>query len=310
MPECAHDTNAEFDLSYLRKNPIKLESHSHICIDLKIALKIPATTMVQLASKNSLAKKEINIRKKITNTEYVGNIITILQNNSKKTYIIDPNKKIAQAIFLTLVKIAQLVSVRNREELAITAKEIQGFESTGRIDVPVNMTKEKYMLAIKKEVKDQAQLFEAEATICKSGKIGLTNLYIVTGAKSPKNIKILIYNTTRTVIEIPKGTIIRYLTTEVENQPPNNILDFSQLCKYVNITLQTIYGQSKYYLLQPEQLEQMNIGNLNSLQQMQLKMLFNNFSNIFASKNKFGHTNIIQHQINTGKAMLIKQRAY
>ncbi|KAG9288783.1 hypothetical protein G9A89_023080 [Geosiphon pyriformis] len=85
MLKCTHNTNTEFDLRYPGKNPIKLESHLHICIDLKI---------------------------------------------------------IAQAIFLPLVKVAQLVSVRNREELGITAKEIQRFGSTSRIDIPINITKE------------------------------------------------------------------------------------------------------------------------------------------------------------------------
>ncbi|KAG9290346.1 hypothetical protein G9A89_007077 [Geosiphon pyriformis] len=210
---------------------------------------------------SSLAKKRINIRGGIIDAEYVRNIIAMLQNDSEKAYTIDPNKKIAQVIFLSLVKIAQLVLVKNREELGITARGIQGFGSTSRINIPVNMTEEEivdkeeiistcqaisippynqYMLAIKKEVKDQVQLFEAEATICESGEIGLTNLYI--SANSPKNIKILIHNTTGNIIEIPKRTIIEYLTTEVENQPPNHIPDFSQLCEYVNIILQTIYG--------------------------------------------------------------------
>ncbi|KAG9293538.1 hypothetical protein G9A89_005541 [Geosiphon pyriformis] len=234
MPECTHDINAEFDLRYPGKDPIKLEFCTYI--DLKIALEIPATTMIQLASKSSLAKKKINIRRGIIDAEYVGNIIAMLQNNSEKTYIIESNKKIAQTIFLPLVKIAQLVSVRNREELGITVRRIQRFGSMSRIDILINMVEEKvinkkkiisihqtifispydqYMLAIKREVKNQAQLFEAEATICESGEIGLTNLYI--SANSPKNIKIPIYNTTRNVIEIPKRTIIGYLTTEVED---------------------------------------------------------------------------------------------
>ncbi|KAG9303307.1 hypothetical protein G9A89_013633 [Geosiphon pyriformis] len=303
MPKCAHDTNAKFNLRYPGKKAIKLEPNLCTCIDLKIALEIPATTMVQLASKSSLAKKKINIRGRIIDVGYVENIIAMLQNDSEKAYIIEPNKKIAQAIFLSLVKIAQLVSVRNREELRITARGIQEFRSTGRIDIPVNMVEkevidkgeiistcqsisiplyDQYRLAIKRKVKNQAQLFEAEATICKSGEIGLINLYIL--AKSPKNIKILIYNTTGNVIEISKGTIIRYLTTKVEDQPPNHIPDFQQLCGYVDITSQTIYGRGKCYLLQPEQLEQMNMGNLDPLQQMQLKILLNNFNDIFAAK--------------------------
>ncbi|KAG9306855.1 hypothetical protein G9A89_005756 [Geosiphon pyriformis] len=91
---------------------------------------------------NSLVKREINIRGEIIDAGYVGNIIAMLQNDSEKAYIIEPNKKIAQAIFLPLVRVAQLVLVGNREELGITARGIQGFGSTGRIDVSVNMTEE------------------------------------------------------------------------------------------------------------------------------------------------------------------------
>ncbi|KAG9285166.1 hypothetical protein G9A89_004381 [Geosiphon pyriformis] len=146
----------------------------------------------------------------------------------------------------------------------------------GRIDVPINMAEEEiidkeeiiftcqsisilsydqYMLVIEKKVKDQAQIFKAEPIICKSEKIGLINLYIP--AKNKKHIKISIYNATGNIIEILKGITIRYLSIEVEEQTPNPIPDFSQLCEYVNITLQTIYKWNKCYLLQPEQLEQM-----------------------------------------------------
>ncbi|KAG9301110.1 hypothetical protein G9A89_012493 [Geosiphon pyriformis] len=88
------------------KNAIKLELHLCTYIDLKIALKIPATIIVQLVSRSSLAKKEINIKEGIIDIGYVGNIIAMLQNDLEKTYIIDPNKKIAQTIFLPLVKVA------------------------------------------------------------------------------------------------------------------------------------------------------------------------------------------------------------
>ncbi|KAG9297563.1 hypothetical protein G9A89_007638 [Geosiphon pyriformis] len=106
MPERAHDTDVGFDLRYPGKEAIKLKPNSCTYIDLKIALKISATTMVQLASKNNLAKKEINIRGEIIDPRYVGNIIAMLQNDSEKAYIIEPNKKITQAIFISLVKIA------------------------------------------------------------------------------------------------------------------------------------------------------------------------------------------------------------
>ncbi|KAG9295312.1 hypothetical protein G9A89_021243 [Geosiphon pyriformis] len=103
MPERVHDTGTGFDLRYPGKDVIKLKSHSCTCIDLKIALEIPATTIVQLAFQSSLVKREINIRGGIIDVGYVGNIIAMLQNDSKKTYIIQPNEKITQAIFLPLI---------------------------------------------------------------------------------------------------------------------------------------------------------------------------------------------------------------
>ncbi|KAG9300058.1 hypothetical protein G9A89_018335 [Geosiphon pyriformis] len=142
MLECTYDTDTGFDLRYPGKNAIKMELYLCTCINLKIALEILATTMVQLVSRSSLAKKRINIKGGIINTKYVGNIIAILQNDLKKTYTIKPNKKIAQAIFLPLVKIAQLILVGNRKELGITTRGIQGFGLTDRIDISVNMAEE------------------------------------------------------------------------------------------------------------------------------------------------------------------------
>ncbi|KAG9284755.1 hypothetical protein G9A89_001125 [Geosiphon pyriformis] len=238
MPECVHDTDAGFDLRYSGKNAIKLEPHSHICIDLKISLEILATTIIQLASRSSLAKRGINIKGRIIDAEYVRNIIAMLQNNSEKAYVIEPNEKIVQAIFLFLVKIAQLVSMRNKEELGITARGIQGFGSMGRVDIPVNMVEEEiidkreiistgqlisippydqYMVVIEKKVKDQNQIFEAEAACCELGEIELINLHIPT--KNYSHIKIPIYNNTGKIIEIPEGTIIGHSTTKIDQTP-------------------------------------------------------------------------------------------
>ncbi|KAG9294396.1 hypothetical protein G9A89_001901 [Geosiphon pyriformis] len=99
MPEHANNTDARFDLKYPEKDTIKLEPYLCTCIDLKVALEIPATTIVQLAFRSNLAKKGINIRGRIIDTGYVENIVAMLQNDSEKAYIIEPNKKIAQTIF-------------------------------------------------------------------------------------------------------------------------------------------------------------------------------------------------------------------
>ncbi|KAG9297932.1 hypothetical protein G9A89_018760 [Geosiphon pyriformis] len=92
MSEHAHNTDARFNLRYSGKDAIKLEPHLHICIDLKIALEILTTIIVQLAFRSSLVKKKINIKEEIIDAKYVENIIAILQNDSEKAYIIEPNE--------------------------------------------------------------------------------------------------------------------------------------------------------------------------------------------------------------------------
>ncbi|KAG9296295.1 hypothetical protein G9A89_014887 [Geosiphon pyriformis] len=93
MSEYAHDTDAEFDLRYPEKDAIKLEPHLHICINLKIALEIPATTMIQLAFKSSLAKKGINIRGEIIDTGYICEYY-ILDNIQMRRMLSAPTRTI------------------------------------------------------------------------------------------------------------------------------------------------------------------------------------------------------------------------
>ncbi|KAG9302018.1 hypothetical protein G9A89_021062 [Geosiphon pyriformis] len=291
MPECTHNTNAEFDLRYPEKDAIKLKLYLCICIDLKIVLEIPATTMVQLASRNSLAKRGINIRGGIIDTKYVKNIIAMLQNDSKKTYIIEPNEKIAQAIFLLLCGCFghSVLECDASEVLPLVSSELLKRPSLG-----VNCLQLARLYAKKNVPLSRPTVFG-----------GKSWAQVVFSASSSGGFPF-----SSDIIKIPKRTIIEHLITEIEDQLPDTIPDFSQLCRYVDITSQTIYGRKECYLLQPEQLEQINLRNLDPLQQMQLKMLLNNFNDIFASKNEFGRTDIIQHQIKTGDAMSIKQRAY
>ncbi|KAG9293142.1 hypothetical protein G9A89_010479 [Geosiphon pyriformis] len=95
----------------------------------------------------------------------------------------------------------------------------------------------KYILAIEKRVKNQAKIFEVETINCQSEKIGLINLYIP--AKSPKHIKIFIYNTTENVIEIPKSTTIGYLSTEMKKMlsAPTKTIGTDELEKSRPITI-------------------------------------------------------------------------
>ncbi|KAG9289634.1 hypothetical protein G9A89_014369 [Geosiphon pyriformis] len=201
----------------------------------------------------SLVKKGIDIKKGIINACYTGNIIIILQNNSDRFYKIELQEKIAQAIFLPLVKISQLILVTTQEELGLTVQEINRFGSSGRENIPVNFTEED---------SDQVEF---------------------------------IY--TDTIISIPPYQ--QYIF--------KSIPDFTQLFLFCNITSQVWNLPKESYLFIPEKINKLNLENLSTLQQMQLKVFRNQYADVFASKNEFRHTNIVKHQIDMEDARLIKQ---
>ncbi|KAG9288378.1 hypothetical protein G9A89_021409 [Geosiphon pyriformis] len=283
-PERVHETNASFDLRYSEQSLIIIAPHAFVKIDLKIALEILVSTMIQVVSQSSLAKKRIDIKRGIINAGYTGNIIVMLQNNSDRLYKIESQEKIAQAIFLSLVKIPQLTPVTTQEELGLTVQRINGFRSSGRENVPINFTEED-----SDQIQDQALLFKASLEICSLANVA--NLYLP--AKAHKHFKISIHNSTEDVIEIPEGTLIGSIFADIQNpEKPQFIPDFAQLFLFCDIT---------------SQINKLNLGNLSILQQMQLKVFLNQYANVFASKNEFGCTDIVKHQIDTEDAQPIKQ---
>ncbi|KAG9295833.1 hypothetical protein G9A89_009062 [Geosiphon pyriformis] len=173
------------------------------------------------------------------------------------------------------------------EELGFTARGINGFGSSGRGNVPVNFTEEN----------NQALLFEASPEICSLANVA--NLYLP--AKAHKHFKISIHNPTEDVIEIPEGTLISSISTDSQNpEKPQSISDFTQLFLFCNITSQVWNLPKKSYLFTSEDINKLNLGNLSTLQQMQLKVFLNQYADVFASENEFRCTDIMKHQIDTG----------
>ncbi|KAG9293513.1 hypothetical protein G9A89_005516 [Geosiphon pyriformis] len=198
--------------------------------------------MIQVAFRFSLAKKDINVKGEIIDAEYTKNIIVMLQNNSDRSYKIELHDKIIQAIFLPLVKIPQLAPITTCEKLGFTAQEINGFGSSGKKNIPVNLAKE---------------------------NTDITNLYLL--AKAYKHFKISIHNPTKNVIEIPEGTLISSISTDIQNpEKPQSIPDFTQLFLFCDITLQVWNLPKESYLFTSEEINKLNLGNLSTLQQMQL----------------------------------------
>ena len=111
IPEKAYTTNVGYNIYYTREEPIIISSHQVILIDIYIAIEISVEIVYQVISCSSLAKQGINIKGGIIDSGYTGNISIIIQNDSNKDYVIQPNQKIAQLVFLQLVLINKLKSV-------------------------------------------------------------------------------------------------------------------------------------------------------------------------------------------------------
>ncbi|KAG9285091.1 hypothetical protein G9A89_009902 [Geosiphon pyriformis] len=130
-PEKAHKIDAGYDLRYLNKNPLVLKPKSLTKINLKIALEIPPGAMVQIVSRSSLASKKINVRGGIIDVGYTEDITVMLQNETDKPFKINHAKKIAQAIYLSLINILGLQLVSQRKQLGKSDRGTQSFSSTG-----------------------------------------------------------------------------------------------------------------------------------------------------------------------------------
>ncbi|KAG9290499.1 hypothetical protein G9A89_002474 [Geosiphon pyriformis] len=97
--------------------------------------------MIQVASRSSLAKKRIDVKEGIIDADYMENIIMMLQNNSNRPYKIESQEKIAQAIFLFLVKIPQLTPIQDQVLLFEASPEICSLADVANLYLPAKAHK-------------------------------------------------------------------------------------------------------------------------------------------------------------------------
>ncbi|KAG9297168.1 hypothetical protein G9A89_019449 [Geosiphon pyriformis] len=87
----AHEIDAGYDLRYPDKDTLVLKPKSFTKINLKIALEIPSGAMVQIASWSSLASKGINVRGRIIDAGYTGDITEKAIEKPKEIGVIHSN---------------------------------------------------------------------------------------------------------------------------------------------------------------------------------------------------------------------------
>ncbi|KAG9301658.1 hypothetical protein G9A89_016728 [Geosiphon pyriformis] len=204
-PEKAYEIDAGYDLRYPGKNTLILQPKSLTKINLKIALEILPGAMIQIASRSSLASKGINIKGEVIDAGYTRDITIMLQNETDKPFKIEHAEKIAQAIYLPLINISGLQSVNNREQLGKSERGTQGFGSTRRFTVPVNIVLntqneshqilqllqpitillfgEHHEIYTCSKLTITQQIFESNEQICLKHEISIPNVYISKGMK-------------------------------------------------------------------------------------------------------------------------------
>ncbi|KAG9299303.1 hypothetical protein G9A89_013951 [Geosiphon pyriformis] len=152
-PEKAHKIDAGYDLRYPGKNTLVLKPKSLTKINLKIALKILPGAMIQITFWFSLASKEINVRKKIIDAEYTGDITVILQNETNKLFKIKHAEKIAQAIYLPLINISEIGVIHSnifQQELLQTVPNFLEIIEHSLPKINPNFSSENYHVVIEK----------------------------------------------------------------------------------------------------------------------------------------------------------------
>ena len=86
-------------------------------------------------SRFSLTKKGIEVKAGTIDSGYTGNIGVLLYNNSQVPHTIQPQERIAQAVFLQLAPIERMKPVPTRQELEESTRGTGGFGSTDNEEI-------------------------------------------------------------------------------------------------------------------------------------------------------------------------------
>ncbi|KAG9302819.1 hypothetical protein G9A89_009596 [Geosiphon pyriformis] len=276
-PKKTHEIDAGYDLRYPDKDTLILKPKSLTKINLKIALKILPGAMVQIASRFSLASKEINVRRGIIDAGYTDDITVILQNKTDKPFKIEHAKKIVQAIYLLLINISGLQLVNQRELLGKNERGTQGFGSTGQFTISVNIAlnkqKESHQIlqlpqpitislfgehpeiyTCEKPTTTQ-QIFESNEQICLEYNILIPNIYI---PEETKKIRVTFYNPNNFLI-----VLLNNLEIGVIHKLPQTIPDFSEIIGHLLPKINPNTSSENYHVV-IEKLSRINMGQFES----------------------------------------------
>ncbi len=131
LPAYATEGSAGLDLPACLESPLTVRPGERILVPTGLAIEMPCRNMVGLVFIRSglAAKHGLSLANAVgvIDSDYKGEIYIPLINQSEKEYIVQPGERIAQLVFVPVIK-AVLQEVN---ELSSTERGSGGFGSTG-----------------------------------------------------------------------------------------------------------------------------------------------------------------------------------
>ena len=131
IPTRGSEKAAGYDLYAALEAPVSIAPHETVKIDNGLQFEIPDGYFAAIYARSGIAAKE-GLRPAnctgVCDSDYRGNYIVALHNDSEITRIVEPGERIAQMIVMPYLG----VSFEETGELSDTARGGGGFGSTGR----------------------------------------------------------------------------------------------------------------------------------------------------------------------------------
>ena len=130
IPTRGSEKAAGYDLYAALEEPVRIAPHETVKIDTGLQFEIPDGYFAAIYARSGIAAKE-GLRPAnctgVCDSDYRGNYIVALHNDSEKTRTVEPGERIAQMVVIPYLS----VSFEEVDELSGTERGAGGFGSTG-----------------------------------------------------------------------------------------------------------------------------------------------------------------------------------
>ena len=131
LPTRGSEKAAGYDLYAALGEPVRIQPHSTVKIDTGLQFELPDGYFAAIFARSGIAARE-GLRPAnctgVCDSDYRGNYIVAMHNDSEEARVIEPGERIAQMIVMPYLA----VEFEETRELTQTARGDGGFGSTGR----------------------------------------------------------------------------------------------------------------------------------------------------------------------------------